>query len=136
VDKNQNVRVLDRRSFQLHALIYRAPDLDDQWIAHCAEIDVISQGNSPAHAAHMIIEATSMCILDDLNDDFEPLDRGPNAEIAEKCAQILRHGTKLVNLLEAVRHQELLMVAIEWTRTAELCEVDQEDAPRGARPRS
>lgn len=123
MDSNQNVRVLDRRSFVLRALIYRAPSLGDQWIAHCPELDVMSQGNSPSHAAHMIVEATSMCIIDDLNDGLEPLDRGPNVELAERCERVLKHGKKLSHIDEAVQHQEMVAVVIEFLRTVELCQV-------------
>lgn len=109
-----HVNVMNRRSFKLSALIYRAPDVDGQWIAHCAELDVISVGESPEHAASMICEAAALCIIDDLRDGLEPEDRGPNDEVDAAIRLVRKRGTRLSSMAEAVQHQELVTIAIEW----------------------
>jgi len=43
--------------FPLRIVIYPAPDLEGQWIAHCLETDVVTQGNSADHAFQMMAEA-------------------------------------------------------------------------------
>ena len=45
----------------LNVLISPAQDLPGQWVAHCLELDLVSQGNSPKHAEDMIAEAIEMC---------------------------------------------------------------------------
>jgi predicted RNase H-like HicB family nuclease len=44
----------------MSASIYPAPDLKGQWIAHCHESDVVTQGNSAAHASEMLREALEL----------------------------------------------------------------------------
>lgn len=43
-----------------HFILYPAPDLDGQWIAHCLQRDIITQGNSPSHALVMMAEAIDL----------------------------------------------------------------------------
>jgi len=42
---------------QLRVVIYPAPDIKGQWIAHCLETDIVTQGDSADHAYEMIVEA-------------------------------------------------------------------------------
>lgn len=51
--------------------------LEGQWVAHCLELDIVSQGNSIAHAFKMISEAVCMVIADDLEDNLDPRSRRP-----------------------------------------------------------
>jgi predicted RNase H-like HicB family nuclease len=44
-------------------LIHREPGLDDQWVAHCLDWDLVSQGDTPAHAMRMIAEAIALVIV-------------------------------------------------------------------------
>ena len=43
--------------FPLRVVVYPAIDLAGQWIAHGLETDVVTQGNSPAHALAMMGDA-------------------------------------------------------------------------------
>ena len=49
----------------------------DQWVAHCLQLDVVSQGNSIEHAFQMICEACWMAISSDLADGLDPFLREP-----------------------------------------------------------
>lgn len=40
-----------------------------QWVAHCLDLDIISQGNSIDHATEMLREAVGMSVWDDLESD-------------------------------------------------------------------
>jgi len=53
---------------RLNVIIYPAEDLPGQWIAHCLELDIISQGNSPPHALDMIAEAIEMCAAENVRE--------------------------------------------------------------------
>ncbi len=62
---------LEQRMFEGWAHVSRAEDTD-AWVAYCPHFDVMTIGDSPAHAFHMIREAVAMVILDDLNDGRDP----------------------------------------------------------------
>lgn len=59
----------------LAVLIYRAPDLPTQWIGHCLDLDVVSQGDSPADAFKMVSEAVDLVVADDRAQGLHPLGR-------------------------------------------------------------
>jgi len=42
--------------FPLLVVIYPASDIKGQWIAHCLETDVVTQGDSTDHAFEMMAE--------------------------------------------------------------------------------
>lgn len=43
--------------FTLRVVLYPAPDIEGQWIAHGLETDVVTQGDSPEHALAMMADA-------------------------------------------------------------------------------
>lgn len=43
--------------FPLRVVLYPAPDLEGQWIAHGLETDVVTQGDSAEHALAMMADA-------------------------------------------------------------------------------
>jgi len=43
--------------FTLRVVLYPAPDVEGQWIAHGLETDVVTQGDSPEHALAMMADA-------------------------------------------------------------------------------
>jgi predicted RNase H-like HicB family nuclease len=43
--------------FTLRVVIYPAPDIEGQWVAHGLETDVVTQGDSPEHALAMMADA-------------------------------------------------------------------------------
>jgi hypothetical protein len=45
---------------RLHAVIYPAPDLPGEWVAHCLELDLVTQGTGALHACEMMNEAIRM----------------------------------------------------------------------------
>jgi predicted RNase H-like HicB family nuclease len=50
-------RITFEVTFPLHVLVYPAPDLDGQWIAHCLELDLVAQGDSDAEARENFADA-------------------------------------------------------------------------------
>ncbi|MBI5479973.1 MAG: hypothetical protein HY906_13995 [Deltaproteobacteria bacterium] len=43
--------------FPFRVVVYPAPDLKGQWIAHCLETDIVTQGESAEHAVAMMADA-------------------------------------------------------------------------------
>ena len=58
--------------YEFSVLIHAAPDVPGQWVSHCLQWGLVSQGNSPSHAAEMIQEAIVICIEDGNNQDRRP----------------------------------------------------------------
>lgn len=66
---------IQKKSFELCTVIFVDPDGGDQWIAHCLDLDLVTQGNSPSHAIDMIREASLMIISDDIEHGDDPFAR-------------------------------------------------------------
>ena len=58
--------------FDVWILVKESEDISGTWIAHCLDIDVVSQGNSPMHAYKMGVEAAQLAMRWDLEDDLDP----------------------------------------------------------------
>lgn len=58
----------------LNVVIYPAPDLEGEWVAHCLELDMVSQGSSPPNALEMIAEAIEVTAQDNVQHGRPPLD--------------------------------------------------------------
>jgi predicted RNase H-like HicB family nuclease len=67
--------VVKRHPFNLHIVLWRAEDVPGQWLAHCLELDVVSQGNSLPHALEMVKEAIETVIVADLQKGLDPARR-------------------------------------------------------------
>lgn len=63
---------MDTATFNLWALIEPSEEVEGEWLAHCLNLDVMSQGSSPEEAIDMIIEASEMVIEDRLNRGADP----------------------------------------------------------------
>ena len=64
------------KSWDLSILI-EPSEIEGQWVSHCLEFDVISQGDSPSHALEMLQNALEICIREDLESGVRPDGRGP-----------------------------------------------------------
>lgn len=82
--------------YEFSVLIRSAPDVDGEWIAHCLNWDVVTQGRSPSHAVEMICEALVMAIEDDLRAGLDPHERR-EADQAEwdSFAHVLKSGRRV-----------------------------------------
>lgn len=59
----------------LSVLLFPPEDLPSVWLAHCLEIDVITQGNSVPHAIEMLLEAVEMTWNADVVHHLNPFRR-------------------------------------------------------------
>lgn len=80
-------------NFWLH--VHPAEDIDGEWVAHCLDLDVVSQGNSLKNAFDMVIEATLMVVCDDLNAGRDPLERRAPKKFWDPMWAIVQKGNKL-----------------------------------------
>lgn len=102
-----------RRTFSLNVFLSRAPDVEGQWLGHCLEVDVVTQGDSMHHAYAMAREAVEMVILDDLNAGREPTLRAAPPEEWEAVYRLVRSsGPKLYTLEELFANERKLTFAL------------------------
>ena len=72
-----------------------APDLPGQWVAHCLDFDVISQGDSLQHAMTMIAEATGMVVVEDLKSHRDPLSRRAPEDEFDELWEMVKSGERV-----------------------------------------
>jgi predicted RNase H-like HicB family nuclease len=84
------------------ALFEPSKDVEGQWVAHCLSLDVVSQGNSLAHARDMLVEAVGLSIMDDIKAGRSTIKR-PSApkEYWDKLSRIIAKG-KRISFAEAI----------------------------------
>lgn len=88
-------RVLERRKYPCWVHISPSSTIDGLWVAHCLELDVVSQGSSPTDALEMVGEASAMLLIDDLNEELDPLDRRAPEECWDHLFAIFKEGDKV-----------------------------------------
>jgi len=66
--------------YYVHVVIYPAKDILGQWVSHCLENDLITQGNSLDHALCMTAEMLDFTMRDDLEDGKNIRERAPAPE--------------------------------------------------------
>lgn len=85
----------------LQVLVSRAPDVPGEWVAHCLNLDVISQGRSVREAIDAVCEAVTMVVEADLARGVDPLKReSAPEEFWESFSSILRRGQPVGKLDE------------------------------------
>lgn len=92
---NVHKPVVEVRPFTCWALIQRAEDIEDQWIAHCLDVDVVTQGSSAQHAFEMVYEATRSVLYDDIAGRREPLSRRAPDEFWDVLWRVVQAGEKI-----------------------------------------
>lgn len=64
----------------------KAEDVPDEWVAHCLDLDIISQGSTLDEALEAVSEAILMAVAEDLANDDDPLDR---SQAPDECWSFL-----------------------------------------------
>jgi hypothetical protein len=65
--------------YRFHVCAYPAPDVGGQWIGHCLELELVTQGNSAEHAIEMLQEAVVLTLTESEPAGVPPLQQ-PSAE--------------------------------------------------------
>lgn len=77
----------------IFSVIVTPSEVKGQWVAHCLNIDLVTQGDSVQHAFAMALESVRTVVADDLKQGLDPLDR---KEAPEECWKLMnetvRHG--------------------------------------------
>jgi hypothetical protein len=60
-----------------HVLVYPAPDVEGQWIAHCLELDMIAQGDSNEHARAVLDDQFHVLLEYNLQHGLVPIQVRP-----------------------------------------------------------
>jgi len=105
---------LELREFSI--LIRQEAGLEGQWIAHCLNLDLVSQGNSPSDAVRMILEATSIAVIDDMKEGLDPAGRSSAPkDLWDLFARTQQSGTRIaaadVDRLAASRTLVVALIA-------------------------
>ncbi len=104
---------LVNRLFNAWVIVRPAEDLDDQWVAHCLDFDIASQGNSIHQAVQMAAEATVLRVSEDLMAGHDPLLRRAPEDHWEALWQTLRSGSPIDPIeVEEKQRAEVRAVAV------------------------
>ena len=82
---------MERVAFSGWVYISRAESVPGEWIAHCLDFDIVTQGSSPQQALAMAREAVEMCIADDLNSGLNPFERRADPEDWAPLYRLFEH---------------------------------------------
>lgn len=125
---------MDERIFNVWVIARPAPDVPGQWIAHCLDFDVVSQGDTLDHALRMVHEAAVMVALDDLNKGRDPLARRAPADLFGELYGLFERGQKLSfqELQAAEAGKRIVAFATQFELRFE--RVDHEAVARSMRP--
>jgi predicted RNase H-like HicB family nuclease len=80
------------RLYNFWVLVRPAEDVPGQWLAHCLETDVVTQGNSIEHVLEMIAEAAQMVVAEDIASGRDPYERRAPQEYWDELYELLRNA--------------------------------------------
>ncbi len=109
------------KTYNIALLCRPSKDVPGQWIAHCLDIDLVTQGKSASDAVKMAQEAVVMLVQHELEQGRDPLDRRAPDEDWKVFQRVLEKGTPVASLAELPHTAVLagfLMVRIEHQRPA------------------
>jgi len=103
---------MEARAEILRVLVTRSEQIPGTWVAHCLDLDVVTQGEGIRGAMDMLVEAVMMVVEDDLKAGLDPFER-PDApeECWEQYSRIMRHGRPLDSVPSDKRDQVSVVVA-------------------------
>lgn len=87
-------RTTEKRVYSCWIVVEPAEDIPGTWVSHCLNFDLVSYGDSPKDAADSVCDAVETVIVDDLQNQRDPLQRGSTTppECWQRLDQILQHG--------------------------------------------
>jgi len=88
----------------LSVLVTPSSEVRGQWVAHCLNLGVVTQGDSIQHAFMMAREAVLQVVIDDLAQGLDPLEREPaDASWWQLVAEIHHGGQALTAVKDPSR---------------------------------
>ncbi len=90
--KGRHSRPQDIRKYNFWVTVKPSTEARGEWVAHCLDVDVVTQGRSVVHAFEMAAEAVSMVLEDDLSRGVDPTSRRAPEEFWDGLYQLLAAG--------------------------------------------
>jgi predicted RNase H-like HicB family nuclease len=111
-------------------IISPAEDVKGAWIAHALEFDVITQGDSAAHAFRMIAEAVALFLDDTLRRGGNPTARRAPPECWEPLLELFTHGEQvaqkaIVERISQADRSDTFAVQMIWLTGHKRAETDK-----------
>lgn len=99
-------------SLTMWLLMYPAPDVPGEWVAHWLDNDVMTQGTGPAHAWQMALEAQGMFMTHYLAAGrMPPMRSAPDADW-RRLRDVLAGGRSNLDIDSVVRQGNLAAIAV------------------------
>jgi hypothetical protein len=77
----------------LKVLLFKDDSIEDLWISHCLDVDLVSQGSSLEESLDSLREAVLMIFSDDLENNIDPLKReSAPQECWDKFGHVMQVG--------------------------------------------
>lgn len=86
---------MEERNYNVWIVAQPSKQVDGEWVAHCLDFDIVSQGKSFEHAITMVLEATSMVVFEDLVVGHDPSDRRAPESYFQSLSKVISNGTKV-----------------------------------------
>lgn len=125
--------VVKRYPFNLHIVLWRADDLPGQWLGHCLELDVVSQGNSLRQALEMVKEAIETILVADVQKGLDPARHRAPQEDWDRLWQRLQ-GAYPRPLAEVATREPAFVVVESVVTVTEVTQQDLAAVRAGANP--
>lgn len=77
MESELQMKAMSKLQHRLHALIYPAKDLPGEWVSHCLDLDIVSQGRDAGHALEMLCEAITLSVRWAIEEGRPPLELRP-----------------------------------------------------------
>jgi hypothetical protein len=120
----------ETRVYTAWLVVHRAEDLPGQWVAHCLDFDLVTQGDSMHQAVEMSCDAIGMVVADDAARGLDPhARRAPQKywttfyDWFSKCNPV-RGG------IRSVREEDVGLLITQVNVTFVFSRTDHERAPK------
>jgi predicted RNase H-like HicB family nuclease len=99
-------------------VISPAGDVPGEWLAHCLDLNIMSQGRSLAHALDMMIEAIDLVAAEDHAAGLDPRERTAPKEQWDEFAEHMR-SAEMTTLADVIEELEELRLWLKATAVQE-----------------
>lgn len=90
---------MSRIQHRLHAVVYPSRNLPGEWVSHCLELDLMSQGSSAHEAINLLVEAISLSAQWAMEEGLPPLEMKSAPPEAWKLYHDTPHGSDLIRII-------------------------------------
>jgi predicted RNase H-like HicB family nuclease len=95
MDTKNALAALNQETRRFWLVLKPAEDLPGQWVGHCLDLDVVTQGKSLQHAVGMLLEAVTLTLIDDLEQGLDYATRRAPQPFWDDLQRIIRAGKQV-----------------------------------------